>query len=564
MSSDRPVPSAGRASAVCLSLLLLALPFEPRLPVVAAFGFDTTLLEVVAAAVMASLSWLARERLPTLARRPLPLLLLAAFAAAHVASAVLAEVNRGPALKFALRMCVMTAFAALVAALPVAVLARALVALAVAGSAVAALALLEGLGLRSIDPLLGIFREVPFNVGGVRRASAGSEYPNLAAAFIMYGLLAGVGMAARLARPVASILPWSLLLCGGLLYTYSRGALVATGAGIAALGAALVLRDGRAAFGSGAARACAVALAVLGGSAALSAAEGDVFRLRLGSEGIERWYDAAYAPAEASFALDPGQSRSTSVRITNRGLRPWTAREAFHLSYHWYDARGRLLADGGRTALPRDVGPGASVVLDPEIEAPRREGGYLLGWDMVHEHTTWFSAQGVPVASVPVVVSRGRKSSSLPQAAPLVAPAGWRPGRGELWAIAASLWREHPFFGVGSDNYRWLYGPHAHHLAWDSRVFANNTLLEAAATTGGVGALALAGTLGAVAVGAWRALARAAGGSHEAAVAGALLALVAGLAVHGLVDYVLAFTGHYLLFGFVVGAVSSLWRRRDQ
>jgi hypothetical protein len=543
-------------------VLLLVLPFEPRLPAFAALGFDTTLLEVIAAAVMASLSWLARERLPTLVRRPpLPLLLLAAFAAAHLVSAVLAEVNRGAALKFALRMCVMTAFAALVAALSAAVLARALVALAIAGSAVAALALLEGLGLRSIDPLLGMFREVPFNVGGVRRASAGSEYPNLAAAFIMYGLLAGVGMAARLARPAASILPWSALLCGGLLYTYSRGALVATGAGIAALGAALVLRDGRAAFGSGAARACAVALAVLGGSAALSAAEGDVFRLRLESEGIERWYDAAYAPAEASFALDPGESRRTSVRITNRGLRPWTAREAFHLSYHWYDARGRLLGDGGRTALPQDVGPGASVVLDPEIEAPRREGGYLLGWDMVHEHTTWFSAQGVPVASVPAIVSRARKSSSLPQAAPLVTPAGWRPGRGELWAIAASLWREHPFFGVGSDNYRWLYGPHSHHLAWDSRVFANHTLLEAAATTGSAGALALAGTLGAVAVGAWRALAAAARGSHEAAVAGALLALVAGLTVHGLVDYVLAFTGHYLLFGFVVGGVSSLWRR---
>jgi hypothetical protein len=38
----------------------------------------------------------------------------------------------------------------------------------------------------------------------------------------------------------------------------------------------------------------------------------------------------------------------------------------------------------------------------------------------------------------------------------------------------------------------------------------------------------------------------------------ALLGLVAGLAAHGLVDYLLAFTGHYLLFAFVVGSCAAL------
>jgi len=122
--------------------------------------------------------------------------------------------------------------------------------------------------------------------------------------------------------------------------------------------------------------------------------------------------------------------------------------------------------------------------------------------------------------------------------------------------LALGMWHEHPWLGVGPDNYRRLYGPRSGHAVWDDRVFANNTLLEAAATTGSFGALALAGALIASVLAAWRALPAAV--PHERALAETLLGLLAGLAAHGMVDYVLAFTGHYLFFGFVVGAVSGL------
>ena len=39
--------------------------------------------------------------------------------------------------------------------------------------------------------------------------------------------------------------------------------------------------------------------------------------------------------------------------------------------------------------------------------------------------------------------------------------------------------------------------------------------------------------------------------------AAALLGLATGIVAHGAVDYVLAFTGHYLLLGFVVGMASA-------
>src|SRR5438309_1530292 len=76
---------------------------------------------------------------------------------------------------------------------------------------------------------------------GVRRATAGSEYPNLGAACIAYGLLSAVAWAARRrwsATPgVLLAAPFAL----GLLYTYSRGALVALAAAL--MVAAAVLAD---------------------------------------------------------------------------------------------------------------------------------------------------------------------------------------------------------------------------------------------------------------------------------------------------------------------------------
>jgi O-antigen ligase len=119
------------------------------------------------------------------------------------------------------------------------------------------------------------------------------------------------------------------------------------------------------------------------------------------------------------------------------------------------------------------------------------------------------------------------------------------------------MWRERPLTGVGSDNFRWLYGPRAGRAFWDARVYANNTLLEAAATTGALGALALGGCLLASLERGLRRARAADPGAAEGAAALGSFALVAGIAAHGVVDYVLAFTGHYAALGFAVGAVSA-------
>jgi len=92
----------------------------------------------------------------------------------------------------------------------------------------------------------------------------------------------------------------------------------------------------------------------------------------------------------------------------------------------------------------------------------------------------------------------------------------------------------------------------------DTRVFANNAFLETAATTGLLGLLSLVAALVAAAwasARAWRSPS-----PDRGALAATLLAVTVAIACHGLVDYVLAFTGHYLVLGIVVGAAAGLAR----
>jgi O-antigen ligase len=137
-----------------------------------------------------------------------------------------------------------------------------------------------------------------------------------------------------------------------------------------------------------------------------------------------------------------------------------------------------------------------------------------------------------------------------------IAERSWRPGRAELWAVALSLFRAHPLLGAGPDNFRWLYGPVSGHAVWDTRTFSNSLYLELLATVGLAGFLAfallmaraLSGLRRRVSSGPW---------SLEAAT---LAASLVGFLVHGLFDYLLAFTPIYLAVFILLGASSAVIR----
>lgn len=524
--------NASAASRICLAALLLIAPFEPRFTV--PFGlFHLSLVESVALPCFVILA---------LASRPVPLTpplrALALLVLVSLLSASLAAPDPGRALKFALRLGAMALFAILVSRQRETDLKWGFGALAASGSLAALLAVLEGRGLRVLDIVLGAFREIPFNVAGVRRASAGSEYPNLGAAMIFYALLAGVTLLRRRPRVRAAFV---ILLAAGLAYTYSRGAWVAGLAGL--LVVAWFERGG------GRYIPAALYLGVLG----FFVGGAEISQIRLGGENANDFYVAVYG-SPRQLAMDPGARVLVPVTLRNTGRRPWRKSDEFHLSYHLYESSRRPLVDGPRTDLPRDVLPGEAVTVQAALRAPATEGEYLLMWDLVHEETTWFSGQGVKPGIVRLIVGRGpAAASSVPEAEALAAipdTLAWRPSRLELWSLAVRMWSAHPFFGVGPDNYRWTYGSLAGKAAFDTRVFSNNMFLEFAATLGTFGLAAFGAALALALANGWRR-------ALESTPSLIALSILVGMTVHGLADYVLAFTGHYLVFAFAIGALSA-------
>jgi hypothetical protein len=536
-----------------LSLLLLALPFEPRRPTLPVAGLELTLLEAVAGAAAAVLLSANRDRVDALVRRPpLPLALLAAYVAVGALSAAVAPMNRVLAAKFVMRMAAAAVLALAVAAAPAEAPRRAAFALTAAGAAVAALSILEGGGVTALDPVLERFRAGPYWIGTSRRATAGSENPNLAAAMLVYGLVPAIGAAVLTRRPAALAAPAAALFGLGLLFTYSRGGLAAATAGLLALGLALAARD------RAAARAPLMALLTLIAVAASFALARGPAAARLYSEGRAPSHAASYAPRETFLSLAPRESRPLAVTLTNAGRVRWNVAT---LNCSWRRAEPPLAVDWTATAHCPSTGvppvaPGESVRVDAAIRAPGDEGRYVLVLDLVADGWIMSSA-GVTPATVPAAVSRD-PAAARPFTATV--PAGaWRRDRGVLWRAALAMWRERPLLGIGPDNFRWA---HAGYAGWpahphETLIPANNLFLEAAATTGTLGLLALLGAFVATARAAVRALRRAPPLSGDAVSAAVLLALTAAIAVHGAVDTLLGFTGHYLFLGIVVGAASS-------
>jgi O-antigen ligase len=432
-------------------------------------------------------------------------------------------------------------------------------AFAASGAVTAAVALLEWTDWPPIEVLLAPFREHSFEVGGRPRVAGTFSYPNTAGGFLVLALAPAMSFAARPLRAGwkrASAFLVSIAMFTAIVLTYSRGAL------LGALAAAVSLwwlarrtnpSAGRALLGL---QASFVLVAI--GLLALEPS----LRWRASSEGDRSWYLADIAPEEERLALAPGELGGTAVSVTNAGRLTWGSAGAkpFHLSYRWF----RLREDGGveplelegeRTRLTCALAPGEEVTLEAAVRAPRLPGSYVLIWDMVQEHTTWFSDKVGLGAPVSVVVG-GETHAAMPRPRELrdwIAERTWRPGRRELWGIAVRLFLGHPWLGVGPDNFRWLYGPAAGQATWDTRVFSNSLYLELLATVGVLGFAAFAFLVGSAFV----RLARRLRSGDPALEAATLAAALLGFLVHGLVDYLLAFTGIYLAFFVLLGAASA-------
>jgi hypothetical protein len=293
------------------------------------------------------------------------------------------------------------------------------------------------------------------------------------------------------------------------------------------------------------------------------------------------WYRVRYVVAPdaspaAPLTMIAGSTRAILIEVRNTGLATWygDGGPGVQLSYHWSapssagdgatapaapthdDPRGRL------TLLPRDVPPGSAAVVAGVVQAPERPGTYRLRWDLVHERTGWFSADGNPTGDQVVVVE------PPPPGSPAPAQRDRDPRgdgeelatRGELWTAALRLWRQHPVLGVGPDNFRRRY-PEVIRRAdgrpyTDDRIHANNLYLETLADLGLAGLAALL-----LLVYALGTAARAAPGRLTSPATAPLAALPAllGLAaylLHGAVDSFFSFTPTLGLWWILVALAS--------
>jgi tRNA (mo5U34)-methyltransferase len=122
---------------------------------------------------------------------------------------------------------------------------------------------------------------------------------------------------------------------------------------------------------------------------------------------------ASITPAEAPARARASEEVAILVSVRNDGAARWlaggeegTARGAVRLAAHLIkglDEEDISLYYAG-AVLPHDVGPGESVELTLRLRAPAEPGRYVLEFDMVSEHLSWFEDLGSPTVRHDFVV----------------------------------------------------------------------------------------------------------------------------------------------------------------
>jgi O-antigen ligase len=463
----------------------------------------------------------------------------------------------------------------------------ALLTVAGAASVSAVLGLLEYAPWFNIQPWLQVFKPQATTVGGMLRLSGTFEYANGAAAYfelvtpLLLGLiivfssrhaLSGIEWqwpSGRKRRALQIGLYVALALCVmSLLLTFSRAAWLGVGLALVVVAGGLWLRRSNftADFKSPAWRAFGLAMLVMVLGTLWVFATQPLFRLRMLGENDREWYKNSIS-AGAVPTLTEGITVTVPVTVRNDGPVTWQAERApvVNLSYHWREP-GKpeyTIFEGMRTSLPRDVGPGESVTLDAVVWAPPKEGEYLLEWDMVQEHVTWFFQKSRSRAE-----PTSHKVLPAPEGSQVIRPPlsafprvnvndienydSSTVARMQLWRVAWAMFKAHPLTGVGPDGFRNLYGPYAGTTSWNRNIYTNSTYIEMFTNLGILGGAAFLWLVGLALWRAIKATLRSPAGATWALSLGAMASLVAFL-VHGFVDYFLFSTPLYVMFWLVVG-----------
>jgi hypothetical protein len=548
---------------VAMCLLVIATPFETRRAMFTVLFQQVTFTELVW--LGAVLVWVAshlRARQWPHWRTPITVPWVVWIGVMAVA-AVFADLDRANALKATARL-VLGGVTAWMIATTVTSATRMVTLLSIAaltGAVVATAAILEAWQVPLVLDALEVFRDGVRLIGGEVRASSTLQYPTITAMYLELVLCGSLGALLWTCERRGGNRVWLGLaivatLVVGLSLTLTRAAILAALSGVV-----LTVRWRYQHRGLDRGLGLLVMAGLFLACAPLLAGSAETVRARWTTEGREGWYRATFTAPE-TISGRPGQVLEVPVTVTNDGRLTWKAKESppFELSYHWVDARTTRVVqfDGARTPVPSDVEPGRQLSVPMTVRLPREAGQYRLAWDVVQERRLWFGAEPGAVvtfthASVTGPLLPGAQANpAVSQRAPAVLPLpAEMPGRRTLWRAALDMSADHPWRGVGPDNFRWRYGGYLGQPDADPRVHSNNMFLEVL-TGGGVCAAAAflwfvwrtAGVVGRVR--------HRLPGSAAAAYSGVAAAATAFL-VHGCLDSFLTFTPTLLASGVVLG-----------
>jgi len=333
---------------------------------------------------------------------------------------------------------------------------------ALSGFIVYAFGLAEAANIAPIRNWLVDVRGVSIFAGELLRLSSTLSYPNIAAIVIEMTLFPVLAWMTVTREHWLRFCLGVVALAGlvSLVLTYSRAGLIAFLLSLFIVAALALYYRGnrgqrRAILLGGASVVAALFIAVV-----LLTSSNRVVALRFTTEDDQSWYQVAFAVADQVSAR-PGDSVTIPVTVTNTGPLMWQAsgNQAIFVSYHLlriYPAwRMGLQYDGQRTTLPDDVPPGGSVTVAAQVVTPTDAGEYLIQWDMIQENVTWFSAKSSPTADTRLSLNGEPVGGSPFEVAPFDdIPHEPSPSRLTLWGIAFHIAQEHPWFGVGPDNFR--------------------------------------------------------------------------------------------------------------
>jgi len=559
-----PVPGAisrahaGTWAAPASVLLVAAVsPFERPLASFGTGGITVTTVEV-ALLIALGAGVFAWRRDPTAARWATPVTVpMAAVLLVMTIAALAAPEARGNAIRFAGRMFAAAALFVLTVNIVTTRdrAGRVVASLLAAGAAVGVLAVLELMQVPAVMELLRAFRPGFHVVGGQVRATATLFYPTIASMYLevvfalgLYWLSAATGI-----RRIVPVFAALTLIGAGIVATFTRAGLITMAMSVAIAGGIVLVRHRRWLPGHSRLAALAAVLVLL----VFVSRSPQMLMARMSSEGSQEWYGASYSVPQ-TLTLRPDSFNDIPVTLANRGQLTWQSQQlpVFALSYHWLtsDTEEVVIYDGLRTPFPQPVEPGDEVPVLARVRAPGYPGTYVLAWDVVQEHRTWLSIEGVypgrtlvsvegPAVTAPLA-TLGRMPASVMRLPRLL-----------LWDTALSVSRDHPWLGVGPDNFRFVYGRYLNLETPDTRVHANNAYLEVLTGTGVAGLTAVAWLAVALGVALWRQWRTVT--AEALPLFAAVTAAIAAIAVHGLVDSFFTFTPTYVVFALAGGLMFS-------